>query len=78
MQIGPGDAQAACGQRLVAVVLTNGGYGQLDLVVAKLALEGAGGMVIADIDNVVAVRRPRLPAVFRVKSSARIVCRERG
>jgi hypothetical protein len=52
MQIRAGDAQAAGGQRLVAVVLSNGGNGQLDLVVAQLALEGAGGIVVADVDDV--------------------------
>ena len=53
MQIGARDLQAARGERLVAVVFAHGGDGQLDLVVAQLALEGAGGLVVVDADDAV-------------------------
>ena len=39
VQIRARDAEAARGQRLVAVVLAHSGDGELDLVVAELALE---------------------------------------
>ena len=53
MQIGARDAKAACGEGLVAVVFANGLDGQLDFVFVNLALKGAGGLVLADIDNIV-------------------------
>src|ERR1700722_9246384 len=39
MQIGTRDRQAACGQRLISITLTDGRYCQFDLVVAKLAFK---------------------------------------
>ena len=39
VKIGAGDGEAARSQGLVPVVLANGGDGEVDLVVAKLALE---------------------------------------
>jgi hypothetical protein len=53
MQIGARDAKAARGQGLVAVVLAHGGDGQLDFVVVNLAFEGAGGLIVGDIDDIV-------------------------
>ena len=77
MQISPGDAQAAGGQRLVAVVFADGGDRQFDLVVAKLAFKGAGGMVIGNIDNVVdrrpGRRSPSVSSMLMLRSSARTV-----
>ena len=52
MEIGAGDVEAARGKRLVPLVITHGGDGKLDFVVTQLTLEGTGGMVVADIDNV--------------------------
>ena len=52
MQIGARDTKAARRKSLVAVVLADRRLGQLDLVVAKLPLEGAGGMEVGDIDDV--------------------------
>jgi hypothetical protein len=77
MQIGSGDAQAAGCQRLVPIVLTNSGFGQLDLIVAELSLEGAGGMIIAYIDDVadiaVFARVTSASSVFKLRSSTRTV-----
>ena len=53
MQIGARDGKAARGQRLVAVVFANGGDGQPDFVVAELALERAGRLVVGDVDDFV-------------------------
>ena len=50
VEISARDAQAAGGQRLVAVVLADRAHRQLDLVIAQLALERAGGLVVADVD----------------------------
>ena len=53
VQISAGDAQAAGSQRLVPVVFANSRDGQLDLVVAELALERTVRLVIGDVDDVV-------------------------
>src|SRR5208283_3108109 len=53
VQIGARDVQAARSQGLVAVVIADGGDGELDLIVAELALEGAGRQVVANIDDIV-------------------------
>ena len=53
MQVGAGDAEAARGQRLVAVIFADGGDGEFDLVFVDLALKGAGGLVVGNVDNVV-------------------------
>ena len=57
MKIGAGDGQAARGERLVSVVLANGGDGKPDFVVAELTLEGAGRLVVGNVDDLVETGR---------------------
>ncbi len=59
MQISPGNAQAARGQRLVPVVLPHRIRCELYLVVAKLALERSLGIVFADVDDLVRMHAQR-------------------
>ncbi len=52
MKVSPRDAKATGGEGLVAVVLADGGNGELDFVFVNLALKGAGRLVIADVDHI--------------------------
>ena len=71
MEICARDAEAASGQGFVSIVLADCIDGQLDFVVAELALKGAGRLVVGDVDDFVEGGVLFMSRILRLRSSAR-------